>query len=66
MQDVELFSQLLGLVKPWKLKEIKSDIPGKKITLSIEYPECHKGICPVCKNECSIYDRNDLKKWRHF
>ncbi len=66
MQDVELFSQLLGLVKPWKLKEIKSDIPGKKITLSIEYPECHKGICPVCKNECSIYDRNDLKKWRHL
>ncbi len=66
MQDVELFSQLLGLIKPWKLKEIKSDIPGKKITLSIEYPEGNKGICPICKNECSIYDRNDLKKWRHL
>lgn len=66
MQDVELFSQLLGLVAPWKLKEIKSDIPGKKITLSIEYPEGHKGICPICKNECSIYDRNDIKKWRHL
>ncbi len=50
MKDVELFSTLLGLAAPWKLKEIQSDIPGKNITLSIEYFEKKKLCVPFAQN----------------
>jgi len=66
MRDIELFSQLLGLTHPWELKEIEPDLSGKKITLKIEYPEGARGICPECKQECPLYDRNELKRWRHL
>ena len=32
----------------------------------IGYPKNTKALCPTCKKECTIYDRNPVRKWRHL
>ncbi|HLB43415.1 MAG TPA: hypothetical protein VJN02_11345 [Gammaproteobacteria bacterium] len=39
MQDTPLFTQLLGLYKPWKVTEVLPDLDNKLITVRIEWPK---------------------------
>jgi transposase len=66
MQDFELFEQLLGIEKPWMVTNLNLDVDKTKVQLKIEYPKKTKAFCPQCKKECSIYDRNPERSWRHL
>ena len=66
MQDVELFERLLGLEKPWMVTNIDLEDDSRKVKLKIEYPKKIKASCPQCKKECTVYDRNSERSWRHL
>lgn len=66
MKDIELFSKLLGLEEPWKIRSIKPRIEEKEIIVEIIYPSGIKGKCRKCGKECTQYDHPKTRQWRHL
>lgn len=65
MEDIKLYEQILGITKPWKINEVKMDIPNERIDIYITY-DSHTSICPKCNVECKLYDRLKPRVWRHL
>jgi transposase len=66
MQDLELFELLLEIKKPWIVSNTNVDVQSKKILLLVEYPKKIKALCPQCKKECPVNNRNSKRSWRHL
>ena len=66
MHDKELYSQVLGLTSPWKVKEVRLSLEEQRVDIWIEWPEGQKVICPDCEKEFIIYDHADEREWRHL
>ncbi len=66
MQDKELYFQILGLVKPWRIKDVRLRMDNQEVDVWIEWPEGQNGVCSNCKEECRIYDHAEERKWRHL
>lgn len=66
MQDKELFSQLLGLTKPWVVTEMKVDYAALRVDLWVAWPPKEKVSCPECGKPCPIYDHREERQWRHL
>ena len=66
MQDKDLYSQVLGLKKPWQVKDVRLNLEGQEIDVWIEWPEGQGVICPQCQKESVIYDHAEERKWRHL
>jgi len=65
MNDITLYTQILGLEKPWIVTDIKLDLSNEEITVLIKYGST-AGCCPVCHKECSVYDSRNTRTWRHL
>ncbi len=59
------YGALLGLVKPWIIKEIQLDVVRQKLDIYIEYDSKHY-YCPVCKQPATGYDHLKEHIWRHL
>ena len=66
MQDKDLYFQVLGLVKPWQVKEVQLSIEDQQVDVWIEWPQGQRGSCPECGKGCIIYDHAEERKWRHL
>ncbi len=66
MQDKELYRQLLGLVEPWKVAEVKIDFKEMKVDVWVEWPPEKQAPCPECKRGSVIYDYREERQWRHL
>jgi transposase len=66
MQDKELYSQLLGLVKPWKVSEVKVDFEGLRVDVWVKWPPDKQAPCPKCGKHYAIYDHREERQWRHL
>ena len=66
MHDKELYFQVLGLVSPWKVKEVKLDMKSQRVDVWIEWPEGEKVKCPECEKKSIIYDHAEERSWRHL
>ena len=66
MQDVALFTQLLGLTPPWKVTQLTPDLKEQTITVRIEWPQGEQGPCPDCQAACTVYDHREVRAWRHL
>ena len=66
MQEITLFSQLLGLCSPWKVVQLESDLDNKIVTIHIEWPREKELPCSECSKKCKIYDHRELRTWRHL
>jgi transposase len=66
MQDKELYRQLLGLMEPWKVAEVKIDFKEMKVDVWVEWPPEKQAQCPECKKGCVIYDYREERQWRHL
>lgn len=66
MHDKELYSQVLGLESPWKVKEVRLSVEEQRVDIWIEWPEGQKAICPDCKKKAIIYDHAEERQWRHL
>ena len=66
MQDRELYRQLLGLLPPWSVDEVKLDIDGKRVDVFVGHPDGLKWPCPICRKEFPLKDHSDERAWRHL
>jgi len=60
-----LYTQILGLERPWIVTAIKLDLPNEEVSILIKY-DSSTGICPTCHKECSVYDSRATRTWRHL
>ena len=66
MLDKDLYFQVLGLVHPWKVKEVQLSMEKQKVEVWIEWPEGQNVKCPDCNKESVIYDHAEERGWRHL
>ena len=64
MQDRELYQQILGIEKPWKVVGVELDAEDGEVRVHVGYLES-KPPCPVCGQPCSRYDKR-ARRWRHL
>lgn len=66
MKDIELFQLALGLTPPWRVKECRFDLKGKRLDILLDFPRGSVFACPVCGKEgCKAYDTEE-RSWRHL
>lgn len=66
MDDKELYRQILGVVAPWEIKEIKLDICNERVDIYLQWAYLTDGTCPECGKTCKIHDRREERTWRHL
>lgn len=66
MQDKDLYFQVLGLVKPWQVKEVRLNLEEQRVDVCIEWPAGVRCTCPNCEKEAIIYDHAEERCWRHL
>jgi len=66
MQDTELYSALLGLGHPWRVREVKLDLPGDRVDVWVEEVTGAAWECPECGKGAPVYDHAQERVWRHL
>ena len=66
MHDKDLYFQVLGLVDPWKVKDVQLSLEEQRVDVWIEWPEGHGVHCPDCEKRSVIYDHAEERSWRHL
>lgn len=64
MQEKEFFEQVLGLVEPWRVKDIKLDLPGLKVDVEVE---CAPGHVWLSDEGSRLHIHGwEERRWRHL
>jgi transposase len=66
MNDTELYHQLLGLVAPWNVTEVKVDLSDQSVRVRVEPDRKIPLECPECRKPSPIYDGGEERTWRHL
>ena len=66
MQDVQLYEQILGLAKPWSVREVELNLDEGRVDIHVQHPSGVKWQCPHCQRELSCYDHSPERTWRHL
>jgi len=64
MKDTQLYSQILGITKPWKVADVKVSLVDDEVEVHVEH-QGGKLACPKCGQACSGYDKRQ-RRWRHL
>ena len=59
------FSSLLGVVSPWYIKEVKTQVRNQVIDIYIDFEKGSQFPCPVCGRPTKVYD-SSYKRIRHL
>ena len=54
MNDLALYSNILGIQSPWKVTEARPKLTEGSITIRVEIPASQKLVCPECGRWCVI------------
>jgi transposase len=65
MQDIELYTKVLGVKPPWVISGVGLDLKQRTVTISVSYDTSVPVACPVCQGQASIYD-HQKRRWRHL
>jgi transposase len=65
MQDIELYTKLLGIRAPWSITGVEVSLKDRSVTVSVCYDESIPVACAVCGVQGSIYD-HQKRRWRHL
>jgi transposase len=65
MQDIELYTKLLGIQPPWKISDIQISLKDRAVTIKVAYDEAVPVACTVCGGQATIYD-HQKRRWRHL
>jgi transposase len=66
MRDVDFFSRLLELKKPWTVKRVSLSPEGKEIDVWLEHRPRALFACPECRLPLPVYDHVPTRRWRHL
>lgn len=66
MKDTELYTALLGLQYPWRVREVKLNMVINRIEVWVEEAPGAQWTCAACGKPVSIYDHSEERTWRHL
>ncbi len=64
MKDTQLYSQILGIQKPWKVTSVNVSLPDDEVEVQVQHGG-GKLLCPKCGHVCPGYDKRP-RRWRHL
>jgi transposase len=65
MQDRDLYARILGLVDPWEVRDVKLDVAGGEVRVTVAAKSGASLACPECGKACPGYDTRQ-RSWRHL
>lgn len=65
MQDRDLYARILGLVDPWEVRDVKLDVAGGEVRVTVGAKAGASLVCPECGTACPGYDTRQ-RAWRHL
>ncbi|MEO6711444.1 MAG: ISL3 family transposase [Planctomycetota bacterium] len=65
MHDTTLYASILGVVEPWKVTEVRTELDKGQIVVHVEMPSSTNPGCPKCGKACSRHDHRE-RRWRHL
>lgn len=65
MRDTELYGQILGVKRPWRVSDVKLELAGGEVAVFVEHSGKESLSCPECGATASCYDRRE-RRWRHL
>lgn len=65
MTPERFYKIILEIDDNWEVTSIELDELQEEVNVLISYNK-QKAIDPVTKEECSIYDHRDERRWRHL
>jgi transposase len=66
MRDIDVFTQLLSLERPWAVDEVIFDAKGESIGVFVGHRGNARFRCPKCGAVLPLYDHTPPRKWRHL
>lgn len=64
MRDKELYSRILGIEKPWHVRDVELELEEGRVTVVLEYDK-EVLRCPECGERSPGYDHKE-RSWRHL
>lgn len=64
--DNELYQQIQGLTSPWKVVNVRLEMEGQAVHISLEYDSGSRFRCPKCDRKYGCYDHAPGRTWRHL
>jgi len=64
MKDTQLYSQILGIEKPWKVTDVQVSLADDEVAVRVSHGG-GKLMCPKCRKTCPGYDKR-RRRWRHL
>ena len=64
MKDTQLYSQILGIEKPWKVTDVQVSLANDEVEITVDHGS-GKLTCPKCGKACSGYDKRQRRR-RHL
>ena len=62
MKDIQLYEQILGLVVPWRVEEVKLKPKEQEIEVRVSFADTTWG-CPECQQRMVIHGYEE-RRWR--
>ena len=66
MKDTGLYTRLLGIKRPWYIKEVTYGDNPERIDIYLEYGPGIFLQCPECDKYCPVYDHMQEREWQHL
>lgn len=65
MHDTTLYASILGVVSPWKVTEVRTELAKGQIVVHVDMPVDHSPSCPKCGKSGPRHDHR-RRRWRHL
>jgi len=65
MRDRELYAQILGIVRPWRVVDVKLDTAEGEVTVHVRLTPKTELSCPTCGKMGRLHDHRE-RRWRHL
>lgn len=65
MRERRVWGDLLGLVSPWRVRDVEYALGEGEVRIFVEAEARAKLRCPRCGRECAGYDARE-RRWRHL
>jgi transposase len=66
MRDIDLFTKLLTLERPWSVERINLDAEANTIEVCLQHRRKARFPCPECGVLLPLYDHIAPRRWRHL
>jgi transposase len=65
MRDTDLYAQILGVARPWRVTDVELRSSQGEVEVRVEHDRSARVECPECGAAATRYDTR-LRRWRHL